>query len=198
MTLNPEVARAAAQHAPSQPSEDRLTKVRDLVAQVRDTEEEKANLEGRLNDVHKLLNEFYYKDLPDVFEEAGVTSVSLPGEGNHPPIDAKLAPYYRANIAADWDELRRAEAFQWLEDNGHGDLIRFEVTVVFGKGEIDDANAAIDALKALGCRPTTRQSVPWSTLTAWLKEQVEKRGTVPPLETLGATIGRVVRIKRPA
>jgi hypothetical protein len=39
-----------------------------------------------------------------------------------------------------------------------------------------------------------RRDVHWKTLTAFVKEQV-RQGSPLPLETLGATVGKVVKIK---
>ena len=36
--------------------------------------------------------------------------------------------------------------------------------------------------------------VPWNTLTAFVKEQIEEKKVTPPLELLGATVGRVVQV----
>jgi uncharacterized protein YacL (UPF0231 family) len=40
-----------------------------------------------------------------------------------------------------------------------------------------------------------RNSTNHNTLTAWLKEEIERKRSVLPLETLGATVGKIVSVK---
>jgi hypothetical protein len=142
----------------------------------------------------------------------------------------KAENYYKANIAAEWEPQRRAEAFGWLDANGHGDLIRTDVTLSFAREDRAFATQLVNWLKAIdlaglirvlaendelvvdlalpeGLRNvaagknspvlpgvTAKENVPWNTLTAWLKEQVEK-GNTPPLDTIGGEVGRIVKLK---
>jgi hypothetical protein len=58
----------------------------------------------------------------------------------------------------------------------------------------DEAFAWLDKNRKLEVSYSSKLSVPWNTLTAFVKEQVEK-GAVLPLDILGATVGRVVKLK---
>ena len=93
------------------------------------------------------------------------------------------------------DAPEAGEAFAWLSEHGHGDIIRRTYTVSFGKGE---EQLALDFEKVLNESETPYSAsygVPWNSLTAWLKEQIEKFKIVPPLHLFGATVGKVVDIK---
>jgi hypothetical protein len=156
----------------------------------------KAELEERLKTTNKELNELYFRTLPDVMDEAGVGSIALPADGNNPPVELKAQPYYAANIAAGWPPERRQAAFDWLDQHGHGDLIKTEVTVRFDRGDLAVAQQLIGDLKEdWNLDANVKQAVSHQTLTAWLREQVEEHQKLPPLDTIGATVGRVVKLK---
>lgn len=191
---SPEVLRAA-QQARVTPSEDMLKRVRDKVREARDLERLKADQEAALKETNAALQALYYRDLPDVFDEAGVSQLTLAPEGNLPGYGAKAEPYYHANIAAEWDEERRNAAFQWLDDNGHGDLVKTTVTLFFPKGSREGMKKFVDYAQQHGLNCEVKDTVPWNSLTAWLKDMVKNKKIIPPLETLGATIGRIVKLK---
>lgn len=186
----------AAQNTPlPQASEDKLQKLRKAVAEVRDLEKVKADQEEALKATNVALYEQYFKHLPDLLDGVGVPSIELAPEGNMPGVVAKVEPYYKANISADWEPEKRQDAFTWLDTNGHGDLIKTEVIVSFNRDMRGDALKFAEEQRAAGYSVTTKENVPWATLTSWLKEMVEKHKIMPPLETLGATVGRVVKLK---
>ena len=173
---------------------DQLDAITEAAVLLRDAEREKSDIEDRLSEKNKQIQELRFKTLPDLMHEAGVDRLGLPAQGNLPPCDAKLSPYYHANIAADWPPEKRQAAFDWLEQNGHGDLLKVTVSVSFSKSQMDEARALEGQLVDMGHAPLVIPSVPWSTLTAWLREQVEKYHSQPPLETIGGTVGSVVKL----
>lgn len=175
--------------------EDKLEIVRQKVAEVRDAELRLEDLEEQVSLLKKQLDRIYKEELPSLMDEAGVDSLGIPASGNHPAFDAKLSPFYSANIAASWDAERRAQGFRWLEENGHGDLIKTEVAVSFARGDHEEAKKLLHELSAKGVKPSLKESVHAQTLTAWLREQVESGGEIPPLEKIGGYIGRVVNLK---
>lgn len=185
-------AAASRPHRPEPPSLDEL---RSLASRARSLEQEKADLEERLKATNKELNELYFRTLPDVMDEAGVGSIALPVDGNNPPVELKAQPYYAANIAAGWPPERRQAGFDWLDQHGHGDLIKTEVTVRFPRGQMVQAWELVETLKERELAAEIKQAVSHQTLTAWLREQVEEHQKLPPLDTIGATVGRVVKLK---
>lgn len=76
-------------------------------------------------------------------------------------------------------------AFQWLNDNGFGGLIKIEVDASFGKGEQDAAMALYQELNSRGLTASFDQGVHAQTLKAFLKEQLAQ-GTNIPLDLFGA------------
>jgi len=176
-------------------NEDKLRKLRGLVAEVRDLELSKRQGEERLKETSKALLKLTMETLPDFMDEVGVQSISLDAEGNYPPFEAKLEPFIKANIAVSWDEERRAAAFEWLEANGHGDLIKTQYVIELPCEEREKANELEIALAKLGVVFDCSLEVPWQTLSAWLRERVNSHD-IPPLELIGGQIGRCVKLKR--
>ena len=172
---------------------DILTRIRETAGNARDLEKEITDLEERIKHKKQTLNTIYHHELPDLMFEAGVDEVGLPAEGNLPSMVAKLGPYYAANIAAGWGEEKRDAAFNWLDTNGHGDLIKTQVTISLPREARAQAAKLIKQLEAY--HPEVKQSVHPGTLTAWLREQVESGEDLPPLDVIGGTVGQVVKLK---
>ncbi len=189
------IAAAMAAELPPRAAEDKLDRVRAVVRRQRDLELEASDLEARLTATKEKLKEMKFVTLPSMMDEAQLYGITLQAEGNLPGYEAKVKPYYKANIAADWDEDRRNAGFDYLVENHAEDLIRVVVSVAFGKKEFQAARELEQRLSNMGLSPESKMMVPWATLTSWLKEQVEVHGNVPPLELLGATVARVVELK---
>jgi len=101
-----------------------------------------------------------------------------------------IKPFYSASIS----EARRAEAFQWLRDNGFDDIIKNTVSVRFGRGEDELCNRLLGLLGQQGFPVDQAEKVEPSTLKAWVRERVE-RGEQFPMELFGAYIGKKASIK---
>lgn len=195
MTKMPAALAAAVSADKTAPTEDRLEQVRKVLREVRDLERTIADQEETLKANKAKVLDFKQRKLVDLFQEVGIDTLGLPPEGNLPGYDAELKPYYHANISTDWEPERQLKAFDWLDDNKSGDLIRSTFTVFIGKDDRKTALKVQKALDKLKVPYETKLAVPWNTLTAWLKEQVEKHKTTPPLDLLGATVGSVVNLK---
>jgi hypothetical protein len=167
-----------------------LEKIRDEIKELRSLEFEIASMEERLKITKERVRFLKEKTLVDMFDGAGITSLGVEAHGNLPPYDIEIKPYVRANIAADWEPERRERAYAWFEKNGHGDMLRNTVTVHLGKGTQKAQRALLAFLKKSGIDYSSEYGIPWNTLTAFVKEQIKKKKT-PPLEMLGATVGRV-------
>lgn len=173
---------------------DKLDKVRDKVREARDTLLTQAALAERGKQISEHLNNLYHKELPDLFVEAGIDSLGLEAEGNLPAFDTKLKPFYRASIPKD----KEADAFKWLEKQGVGDMIKNMFSIQLGMGDNAKAKKLEEFLVKNKYDFERKRGVPWNTLTAFVKEQVEDRKVKPsdlPLDLLGAFVGSIVTIK---
>jgi hypothetical protein len=173
---------------------DKLVRLRDAVRRQRDLELQLRDAKSTVERYSQQVYELQHKELPDLFFEAGVNLVGLTPEGNFPGYDAKLSPFYRANIAASWEPDKKQAAFDYLEKIGAGDLIKHVITIRLGKGDMATARKVQAALEKMKVDYSAELNVHPMTLTAWLKEQVES-GTMPPLELLGGEVGSVVKLK---
>lgn len=179
-----------------------------------------ARLEQQLVDSKARRKELTEKELPAYMQKIGQDSVGL-AEFD---VDLVLENYYHANIAADWEPERRQAAFDWLEENGDGDLVKTEFTILFPRFMLPAARWLAEHIKTLRpvvtiCHETIKGKgkakvvtkkyvdeeveipeaivglgVPWNTLTAWAKRKIEA-GEELPLEVLGVTVGQIVKIK---
>lgn len=162
---------------------------RDLVLRIED-------LSAQLKTASEELQTLTTKTLPEMFEAVGIDSLGLVPEGNLPGYDADLSPFYSANIPVSWPEEKRERGFDWLEAEGHGDLVKRTFTVDLPRGSEKEAERLRKALEKTRLAYAEKKGVHAGTLTAFVKEQVEKHHTTPPLNLLGATVGKVVKLKK--
>lgn len=160
--------------------------------QARDLELEIADLEERLASCKAQLHNIFRVEMPELMDQAQTDRIGIPADGNRPAYDLRLSPYYKANIAANWSEERRQAALNSLTELGHQDLIKTQITITLPR---DQRSKAQDLLKQLASfHPEIQETVHWRTLTAWLQEQYERGNPTPPLDVIGAEVGRVVKM----
>ena len=123
--------------------------------------------------------------IPTLMQQAGVSSIKLDNGTS-----VEVSPYYYAKISED----KKVEAFKWLRENDHGDLIKNNVSVSFGKGEDSNAVNLKTELESKGLVVDQKQDVHWQTLRGFVKEQIEKNKTLPS-ETFGLYIANRTKIK---
>lgn len=194
------------------PSVDETRTLAEMGQELFSLDREKADIKKRLEEIESRRQVLTMRELPEYMTRVGSDNIGLP-EFN---ADVVMEDYYHANIAADWEPERRQKAFDWLEKNGHGDLIKTEFSIMFPRFMLPVARWLQEHVKTL--RPVLKMTVlsgkkkvmkeqefeipeadvnltvPWNTLTAFVKEQVTK-GAKLPLDTLGATVGKIVKIK---
>lgn len=208
------------------PTEQASALLRDACQKLYDSTQELKALEAQVSAKKKDINQLESRTIPDIMMSIGQDKIGLPDAGEH-GVDIELKPYHHANIANDWDDERRAAAFNVLERNGDGDLIRNVITMSFTKGENEKVKAFLSSIDDVRFEELMREkateagalinhfelppadikmTVPWNTLTSYVKEQ-DTKGTlfrewmtqaeppVDPVEALGATIGHVAKIK---
>lgn len=178
----------------SSPSDEKLSRLRQAGAELHDVETEILDVEEKLKKLRDRRNEITTRTMPEIFDEAKTDHVGLPDLG----IDLVLQPFYHASLSKT-DPEKQQRGFDWLEENGHGDLIKATVSVEFTKKELERARELATKIEELlgGERLVhVDLSVHWQTLTAFVREQIEKYQAALPLDLLGATVGRVVKIQQ--
>ena len=74
---------------------------------------------------------------------------------------------------------RKEGAFNWLRENGLGDLIKNEITVSFGRGEDNKASEYADLARGRGFEPSQKLKVEPMTLKALFRERSENNQNLP-------------------
>tara|TARA_X000001388_G_C2207551_1_gene113749 strand:+ start:188 stop:841 length:654 start_codon:yes stop_codon:yes gene_type:complete len=163
-----------------------LKTVAEIAKTIRDEEEYISSLESDLRKAKKGLQKLTDEDLPNMLEEIGLSSIKL-DDGS----EVTVKQTFGASILVD----NRPQAYQWLRENGYGDIVKNVVSCQFGMGEDEKAEAFKTKAEESGFYPEQDTTVHSSTLRAWVKERCEK-GEDFPMELFGAFVGRRAIIKR--
>lgn len=191
MSKKPNAAMLAAMKADApKPSEDKLDKIRDVLREMRVREMQNLEAENTLRENSEWLRNKKEKELVDLFDEAGIDRLGLPAEGNFQKYEIELKPYYHANIAEAWDDDKKSKAYDYLDAQKAGDMIKATYTIAFGMKERKAQKAFEQMLKKAKIQFSSKFGVPWNSLTAWLKDQVENHEKMPNLEVIGGKVGR--------
>lgn len=181
---------------PEPTNPDRLNNVRALAKAARDLATEIESDTEHLSRKKTQLYNMTTKELPDLFSEYNISSLSLEPEGNYPGVDLESKLHYKAVLPKN-EETGEVlpEGLDWLEKNKAGDLIKRVYTIQLPMDNAKRAKELGALLKKHKFPYTVSRTVPWTTLTSWVKEQLEVRKKVLPLDILGATVGKVVKMK---
>lgn len=132
--------------------------------------------------------------LPEIMDQAMVDRIGIPGMLS----DVILEPHFHANIKSEWPDDKRNLAFAKLEELGGGSMIRTTVEVSFQRGEYELAKDLVSHIQRWnglqGREVRMNSSVPWNSLTAFIKDAFESGRKALPLEELGARISRRCRV----
>jgi hypothetical protein len=190
-------AAVLARTAPRKVDQTTLEKLKERAAAVRTLDAEIQDLNDRAGEKEEARNKIIKKELPDMMSELGIPKLELEASGNDPAYEVRSMPYYHANIKAEWDEAKRAKAFQLLADKGAPDMLKTIISVELGRGTSALVKKISSALRKLKVEFSVSRGVPYSTLTAWLRELYENNDTLTAeeKEILGASVGTVVSIK---
>jgi len=167
-------------------SDESLKVVGELAARQLKLEQELTDLEDQLKAKKEELTQVSEKDLPEALAECGLSEIKLL-DGSK----VTVKPYYQASPPKE----KYDEAMAWLRDHGHGDLIKNDVTVSFGKGEDSSAAEFKAHLVEVGTSFTDKTGVHPMTFKAFVREQVET-GQNLPFDLLGIYIGQKASIKK--
>ena len=163
-----------------------LKEMADLCAEQVALEEEMEQLAEQLKAKATAARKLSQEIIPARMSELGLESLTL-SDGS----SIKIKQLVHASIPVKY----REEAFKWLRDHGHGDIIKNQVSATFGKGEDDLASNFIDKIEELGYQPQQNLSVHSSTLKAFVREQITK-GNELPMDKFGVFVGAETKISK--
>lgn len=167
-----------------------LKTIQGHAVELRDYYLKKADLEQQLEQIKNKIQKIERDELPEMFTKAGVSSVTVEPTGNHPAFVAERKTAYNASIPED----KRQDAFQWLEDNGHGDLVKSVIDITFGMQEHEKRLAVMKLLSDAGIQFYNHESIHHMTLKAFVKREITA-GRMIPMDLLGVFVFDEVKIK---
>jgi hypothetical protein len=176
---------AAEEHKPAD-----LVALRKKASELRDEHLRLDVLQAEVKKVQANITRLERKDLVDMFNEAKVSSVTVDPEGNQPAFVAERNTVYNAKIPDD----KRVEAFDWFEQQGHGDLIKSIINIIFGMQEHEERLRVMKILADNGIQYYTNESIHHQTLKAFVKREIQA-GHIIPRELLGVYVFDEVKIK---
>ena len=124
--------------------------------------------------------------IPTLMSEMGLAELKL--------VDGSVVtvkPNYSASITV----ANREAAFNWLRNNGLGDIIKNEILVSFGRNEDNKAADYAALAQERGFQPTQKLKVEPMTLKALVRERIEN-GKELPTELFNVFVGNKTTIKR--
>ena len=167
----------------------RTDNIQSLADQVEALEFVIKNIEGaedNLKDLKKKRDHISGEVIPTKMSEMGLAELKL-HDGSH----LKVSTSYKAHIS----EANKEQAFNWLRDNGLGDIIKNEISVSFGRNEDNKAADYAELAKGQGFQPTQKMKVEPMTLKALVRERIEA-GKEMPTEIFGIFSENKTTIKR--
>jgi len=142
---------------------EQIEKLKSIGAQVLATEIKLKELKEQ----EKYINNF---TIPELMEKMNLSTLKLK-DGS----ELSVKKIYSATIKAD----KKAEAIQWLRNNGLGDIVKNEITVNFGQGEENKAAEYATLAKGQGYEPSQKEAVHAMTLKVTMEDWKNKGNEVP-------------------
>jgi hypothetical protein len=147
-----------------------------------DVEKSEEDLKQKKKDLEHISGEI----IPTMMSEMGLSHLKLMDGSS---VDVK--PHYSANVTV----ANKEAAFNWLRNNGLGDIIKNEISVSFGRNEDNKAADYAALAHERGFQPTQKLKVEPMTLKALVRERIEA-GKEMPTEIFNIFVGNKTTIKR--
>jgi len=157
-------------------------KIKEMQTIQKDIDQNEEYLKQRKKDLEQLSGEA----IPTMLTEMGLTYLKL-ADGSSVEV--------KTNYSATITQANKEKAFNWLRENGLGDIIKNELTVSFGRNEDNKAAEYAELAKGHGYQPTQKLKVEPMTLKALVRERIEG-GKPLPTEIFNVFIGNKTTIKR--
>ena len=173
---------------------DNIQSLADQVERLETCDDRIADLENDLKMMKKKRDHISGEVIPTMMSEMGLAELKLQ-DGSHLKLmdgsSVDVKPHYSATIT----QANKEAAFNWLRENGLGDIIKNEISVSFGRNEDNKAADYAELAKSNGFQPTQKMKVEPMTLKALVRERIEA-GKEMPTEILNVFIGNKTTIKR--
>ena len=157
-------------------------KIKELQAQQEQLQQQEDAVKQKKKDIEHLSGEV----IPTMLSEMGLSFLKLQ-DGSSVEV--------KTNYSATITQANKEKAFNWLRENGLGDIIKNEISVSFGRNEDNKAADYANLAKGQGLEPTQKLKVEPMTLKALVRERMEA-GKEMPTELFNIYVGNKTTIKR--
>ena len=157
-------------------------KIKELQASQLELQEQEDAIKQKKKDIEHLSGEV----IPTMLSEMGLSYLKLQ-DGSSVEV--------KTNYSATITQANKEAAFNWLRENGLGDIIKNEISVSFGRNEDNKAADYAELAKGQGLDPTQKLKVEPMTLKALVRERLEA-GKEMPTELFNIYVGNKTTIKR--
>jgi len=165
---------------------DNIQSLADQVEKLNSLQQRIELQEDNLKNTKKEFEHLSGEVIPTMMAEMGLSHLKLMDGSS---VDVK--PNYSATITV----ANREAAFNWLRNNGLGDIIKNEILVSFGRNEDNKAADYAALAQERGYQPTQKLKVEPMTLKALVRERLEA-GKEMPTELFNVFVGNKTTIKR--
>ena len=165
---------------------DNIQSLADQVERLEAMQQQLEIQEDAIKEKKKQIQHISGEVIPTMMSEMGLAELKL-HDGSH----LKVSTSYKAHIS----EANKEAAYNWLRNNGLGDIIKNEISVSFGRNEDNKAADYAELAKGQGFQPTQKMKVEPMPLKALVRERIEA-GKVMPTEIFGVFSENKTTIKR--
>ena len=165
---------------------ENIDKLANKIKQMQIIQKDIAQNEEYLKQRKQELEQISGEAIPTMLSEMGLSYLKL-ADGSSVEV--------KTNYSATITQANKEKAFNWLRENGLGDIIKNELIVSFGRNEDNKAAAYAELAKGQGYQPTQKLKVEPMTLKALVRERIEG-GKPLPTEIFNVFIGNKTTIKR--
>jgi hypothetical protein len=166
------------------PTDQQTRQIAGHVSRVQHLDEEIQAHEAALKDAREQRRHVTTVDLPLAFQALNITRMDLLG------MSLTLRDVVSPNVAKD----DVAAMHLWLEENGHGDLIKRQVKVPLGRGDAVAFEEVTQFLDQHHIEYDVSEGVAHNTLQAWCRMMVQDGQELPALFNLW--IGQEILLRR--
>jgi len=137
--------------------------------------EQRKQAEERLQKCKQAEEQLLNKDIPELLAKMRLDECTTASG-----IQVKVKREIKASLPGHDRVEARMGALRWLVEQGHGGVIKNQVSVALDRGKDDRADALVVDLRARGFEVEAKKDVHASTLSALVRELVADGKIVPP------------------
>ena len=163
-----------------------INKLADKIKELQAHQQQLAIQEDAIKQKKKDIEHLSGEVIPTMLSEMGLSFLKLQDGSS---IEVKT------NYSATITQANKEAAFNWLRENGLGDIIKNEISVSFGRNEDNKAADYAELAKGQGLEPQQKLKVEPMTLKALVRERMEA-GKEMPTELFNIYVGNKTTIKR--